>query len=65
MNDLTSERSYDSQVTLAINVRGLIFDLLPMSVCTTGHWQTSGRLEQKFDVSAVYIKDKTEIFFFS
>ena len=44
IDDLTTERSFDSQSTRAIDVLGLFFDILFMGVCTTGHRQTSGRL---------------------
>ena len=30
-----------------------IFDMLSMDVCTTKHWQTSGRLVQELDVCTV------------
>ena len=29
---------------------GLFFDMIPNGVCTTGYWQTSGRLVQELNV---------------
>ena len=53
MDDLTTERSVDSQVRGVIGVLGLFFDMLSMGVCTTKHCQTSGRLVQKLNVCTV------------
>ena len=50
MDDLTNERSFDSQATWVIDVLGLLFD---MAVCITRHWQTSGRLMQELNVCTV------------
>ena len=44
MDDLTTERDFDSQASLAIDMLGLIVDMLSKGVCTAGHWHTSGRL---------------------
>ena len=55
MNDLTTERSFDSQATCVIDAICLFFDMLSMGVCTTRHWQTSGRLVQELNVCTVYI----------
>ena len=49
MDDLTTERSFGSKETRAIDVLGLYFDILFMGVCTTRHLQTSGRLVQDLD----------------
>ena len=53
MHDLTTEHSFDSQVTWVIHVLGLLFDILSMDVCTTRHYRTSGRLVQELDVCTV------------
>ena len=45
VDDLTTELSLDSWV---IDVLG--FYMLSMGVCTTRHWQKSGRLVQEFNV---------------
>ena len=34
------------------------FDMLPMGICTTRHWQTSGQLVQELNVCTVY-RDKS------
>ena len=47
MDDLVTERSFDSQATEVIDELGLFFDMLPISVCTTRHRQTSARLVQE------------------
>ena len=44
MDDLTTERSFDSKATWVIDVLGLF---LSMGVCTTMYRQTSGRLVQE------------------
>ena len=49
VDDLTTERSFDSQATWYINQLGLFFDLLPMGVCTSRPWKMSGRLVQKLN----------------
>ena len=51
MDDLTSERSFNSQATGVIDVLGLSFD---MGVCATRHWQTPGRLVQELNVCTVH-----------
>ena len=59
MDDLTTERSFDSQATLVIDVLGLFFDMLSMTVCINKHWQTSGRLVQELNsrtVSTFFLK---------
>ena len=48
MDDLKTERSFDSQATLAFDMLGL-FDMLSIGVCTTRHWQPSGRLMQELN----------------
>ena len=53
MDDLTTERNCDSQVTWVIVVLVLFFYILPMDVCTTRHWQMSGRLVQESNVRTV------------
>ena len=53
MDDLITERSFDSQATWVINVLGLFIDILSVGVCTTRHCQTSGRLAQEIHVSTV------------
>ena len=34
---------------------GLFFDMLFMGICTTRHWQTSGRLVQELNVCTVHL----------
>ena len=51
MDDLTTDRSFDSQVTCVIGVLGVFFDLLSIGCL---HWQTSGRLVQELNVCTVY-----------
>ena len=53
MDDLTTEPGFDSQVTWVIDVHSLFLDMLTTGVCTTGYWQTSGRLLQKLNVCTV------------
>ena len=53
MDDLTNERSFDLQAMWSIALLGLFLYLLAMGVCTTRHWQTSGRLVQESNVSTV------------
>ena len=61
MDDLTTERSFDSQVVCVIGVLGLLFDLLSTGVCTTRHWQTSSRLVQELNVCTVVTNKFTKI----
>ena len=53
LDDLTAERSFDSQAMWVIDVLGLSFVVLSMGVCTTRHWQTSSQLVQELNVCAV------------
>ena len=53
MDDLTTERSFDSQASCVINVFGLFFDILPMGARKTRLLQTSGRLVQELNVCTV------------
>ena len=57
IGDHTTKRSFDSQAMwdsrATIDVLGLFFDMLPIGVCTTGHWETSGRLVQELNVCTV------------
>ena len=53
MDDLATERSFDSQTTWVIDVFRLMSDLLSMCVCKTRNWQTSGRLVQALSVCTV------------
>ena len=53
MDDLTTERSFDSQATWVIDVLGLFFDMLSMGVCINRHWQTSGQLVRELNVCTV------------
>ena len=50
----TTERSFDSHATWSIDVL-VLFDMLSISICTTRHWQTSGRLVQELTVCTVII----------
>ena len=55
MDDLTTERSFDSQGTWISDGLVLIFDdMIYNGVCSTSHWQTSGRLMQELNVCTVY-----------
>ena len=54
-DDLTTERSFDSQATGSLMCLAYFFD---MGVCTTRHWQTSGRLVQQFNVCTVFSPQK-------
>ena len=38
MDDLTTERSFDSLATWAIYMFVIFFDMSPMGVYTAGHW---------------------------
>ena len=42
-----------NKATWIIYVLGLLFDMLPVGVCTTRHWQTPGRLLQELDIFTV------------
>ena len=53
MHDLTTECSFDAQATWVIDVLGLFIDMPSMVVCTTRHWETSGRLVQEINVCTV------------
>ena len=53
MDDLTTERSFDSQATWVIDVLDLFHDMLSMNVCATRHWHTFGRLVQELNVCTV------------
>ena len=53
MEELTTERSFDSQDTQYIGVLDLFFDMVSMGICTIRHWQTSGRLVEELNVYAV------------
>ena len=54
MDDLTTERTFDSRVTWVVDVLGLLLDMLSMGVCTIRHWQTSCRLIQELNVCTVW-----------
>ena len=53
MDDLTTEKSFDSLATWVNDVLGLYFRILSMRICTTSHWQTSGRLLQELNACTV------------
>ena len=57
MDDLVTERSFDSQATEVIDELGLFFDMLSISVCTTRHRQTSGRRLQELNICTVHDAD--------
>ena len=61
MDDLTTERGFDSQATRVIGVLRLYFDVLSISVCTIRHWHTTGRLVQKLNVCTVPSADHYRI----
>ena len=48
MDELTTERTFDSQATWVI-----VFDMLSTDVCTTSHLQTSVRVVQELSVCTV------------
>ena len=54
MYDLTTEHSFDLQATMVIGVLGLISGMTSMGVCTTRHWQTTGRLVQGLNICTVF-----------
>ena len=56
MDDLTTERSFDSQARWVIDVLDEYFDMLSMGVCTTKHRLTSGRLVQELNIFTVFLK---------
>ena len=49
-NDLTTDRSVNSQATWVIDVLGLFFDMLSMGYYTTRLWQTFTRIMQESDI---------------
>ena len=53
IDDLSTECSFDSQDTWVIDVLALFLDISSMGVCTTRHWQTSGRLVHELNVCTV------------
>ena len=53
MDDLTTERSFDSQAMWVIDVLGLLFEMLFKGVYTTRHWQTFSRLVQGLNACTV------------
>ena len=53
VSDLTTESSFDSQASWVIDVLCLYSNMLSLGVCTTRHWQTSGRLVQELNVCTV------------
>ena len=53
--DHTTESYFDLQATWVINVFGLLSDMLSMGVCTTRHWQASGRLVQELNVCTAHV----------
>ena len=62
MDDIITERSIYSQATCVIDVFGLFSWHHSMAFYTTRHWQTSGRLVQKFNVCTVWFP--TPVIFF-
>ena len=52
-DSLTTERDFDSQASLAIDVFGLYFEIVSTGDCTTRHWQTTGRVVQELNVCTV------------
>ena len=55
--DLTTERSFHWQATLVIDV----LDMMSMGVCTTRHWQTSGRLVRELNAATVAVNPGCKI----
>ena len=53
MDELTTERSSDSQATWVIGVFGIFFDMISMVVSITRHRQTSCRLGQKINACTI------------
>ena len=53
MDDVTTERSFDSLATCVIDVLGVFVDMFAICVCTTRHWQTSGRPVQELNFCTV------------
>ena len=54
-DDLETEGRFDSQATWVIDVLDLFFDMLSIGVCTSWHWQTSGRLVPKLNVCTLLV----------
>ena len=50
MRAVKTERNFDLQATWVIDVPGLFFDMFSMGVCTTRHWEVSGRPVQELHV---------------
>ena len=55
MEDVTTERSFDSQATWVIEVLGILFEMLSVGVCINGHWQMPCQLLQELNVCTVYL----------
>ena len=53
MDDLTTERRFNSQAMRVIDMLGLFYDILFMVVCTTRYSQMPGRLVQELNVCTV------------
>ena len=53
MDDITTERSFDSHAAWVIHVIGSSFEISSMGVYRTRHWQPSGRLVQEFNVGTI------------
>ena len=54
MDDLKTKRNFDWEVTWALDVLGSFIDMLSICMCTTRHWQTSGRLVQEVNVCTIH-----------
>ena len=49
-----TKHSFDSKATWVIDVLGIVFNMLAMTVCTNRHWQT-GRLVQELNAGTVAV----------
>ena len=55
MDDLTTERSFDSQDTWSLMCSDYIFYISFIGDCTTSHWRTSGRLMEESNACTAII----------
>ena len=53
MDDLITERSFDSQAPRSLMCLAYFFDTLSLGICTNRHWQASSRLMQEINVCTV------------
>ena len=55
MDELTTKSALISKIHRScVMCLTYFFDMLDVVICTTGHWQTSGRLVQELNVCTVH-----------